>query len=58
MQLDQTTLEDGTNQTWSAQERPRFRAFTTRFRLLPTFMTAFFTADADFLVFFAVYRTS
>ena len=26
----------------------------TRFRLLPTFLTAFFTADADLRVFFAV----
>jgi hypothetical protein len=34
--------------------RFRFRAFTTRFRLLPTFFTAFFTAEADLRVFFAV----
>ena len=34
--------------------RFRSRAFTTRFRLLPTFLTAFFTADADLRVFFAV----
>ena len=36
--------------------RPR-RRFTF-LRLVPTFLTAFFTAAADFLVFFASYRTS
>jgi hypothetical protein len=33
-------------------------AFFTLLRLLPTFLTAFFTADADLPDFFAVYRTS
>jgi hypothetical protein len=28
--------------------RLRLKAFVTRFRLLPTFLTAFFTAEADF----------
>jgi hypothetical protein len=27
---------------------------STRLRLVPTFLTAFFTANTDFLVFFAV----
>jgi hypothetical protein len=36
--------------------RPRVRS--TRFRLLPTFLTAFVTAEADFRVFFPSYRTS
>lgn len=32
--------------------------FSTRLRELPTFLTAFFTAEADRPVFFASYRTS
>jgi hypothetical protein len=35
-----------------AHYRPSRRS--TFFRLLPTFLSAFFTAEADFLVFFAV----
>jgi hypothetical protein len=38
--------------------RPRFKAFFTFVRLLPTFLTAFFTAPAERPVFFAVYLTS
>jgi hypothetical protein len=37
-------------------ERPS--RFSTRFRLLPTFLTAFFTAAAERSVFFDSYRSS
>jgi hypothetical protein len=47
--------EDGHNQRLPCF---RDRAFVTFLRLLPTFLTAFLTADADLRVFFAVYLTS
>jgi hypothetical protein len=38
----------------STDGQRRDRALVTRFRLLPTFFTAFFTAAADLRAFFAV----
>jgi putative SOS response-associated peptidase YedK len=42
----------------AATQSLRRSARSTRFRVLPTFFTAFFTAGLDLRVFFASYRTS
>jgi hypothetical protein len=44
---------------WSAiRSTYRPSRFSTRLRLLPTFLTAFFTAALELWLFFASYRTS
>jgi hypothetical protein len=58
--LPRASQAKGSRSTQSQNKKPRdyreaaspFNAFSIFFRLFPTFLTAFFTALADLLVFF------